>query len=102
MTRNLKLVFYVEDWDTKEILVEKSQQRIELNDHAIADASLVPGLEARLGAASKANMEWLHLFTDIENRKKPLKEMFEAAGIVIGRFLFLKVLALLVKQKEPA
>ena len=100
--RGLKIVFWVEDVATKEILVEKQQSIIALGDNQ-ASSVTIQGLARDHAAETMAALERLKDKTgpmsdaekaelqEISQGQNCLDEFFMAAGDLIGRFIRLKL-----------
>ena len=80
----LKLVFYVEDSETKKVIVEKSQILIEFTESELQDMD-----NADAGDLAKANALIGECFANQANwgRSKYLREKFATVGIIVGKFL---------------
>lgn len=109
----LKIVFHVEDADTKEIIVEKSQTVIDVSDQSggfsIANlardhrAETVKSLESAKDSGILSESEKTKLAA-IQYEESQVEEFLIAAGDIIQRYIRLKLRdwARRLLAKEPA
>ena len=80
----LKLVFYVEDSKTKEIVVEKSQVILEIKEEELVRADEIDA--TKLSAANALIGEG-YANQSMNGRSKFVREIFQAAGVCVAKFL---------------
>lgn len=95
---SLKIVFHVEDPDTKAMLVEPQQVAIELTEDELRAAD-----EKDAADLKKANDMIGDCFANRTSygRGKIIRELFNATGIVIGKYLENRLAEYFRHQRYP-
>jgi uncharacterized protein with ATP-grasp and redox domains len=93
MGRRLKIVFHVEDGDTKEIVIDKQQVVMDVDDESIAGAELVPELTRQIEELLTAgkNVEYIQKVCDKARAAQRVADITDVAGTVVSRFVRLKL-----------
>lgn len=117
----LKLYFGVEDSETKECVVEKSQQTLDISDVILDSVRKVPALQSKFDSIDSRGVpvpakglrpstksfspedekELLAAFGALQNAKRNIREIMEASGIVMHKFCLPKIIEYIAKQNPP-
>jgi hypothetical protein len=111
--RKLKIVFHVEDAETKEIVVEKLQLKISVADRS----EITEGMDLREATDAACSLSkdvvlslamlgreagWEEKVKDSGLRKSFLDEQMRMIGDRIGRDVFIRLREWALKQRVPA